>query len=55
MGDLRNQVHHLQTKISELETQLKDSEDEVISYASSKSWQITRPIRNIFNYFRESK
>jgi len=52
MEDLRNQVHHLQTRISELQTQLKDSEDEVISYASSKSWQITRPMRKIVNYFK---
>ena len=52
INDLRNQVHHLQTRISELETQLKDSEDEVISYASSKSWQITRPMRKIVNYFK---
>lgn len=53
--DLRSQVHHLQNRIAELETQLHDSQNEVVSYASSKSWQITRPIRNIFNYFRESK
>lgn len=52
MADLRNQVHQLQTRVSDLEAQLKNSEDEVISYASSKSWQITRPMRKIVNYLK---
>ena len=55
MDDLRNRVHHLQNTIATLEMQLKESQDEVISYASSKSWQITRPMRKLFNYIRERK
>ena len=53
--NFRSQINHLQHRILELERQLHDSQNEVVSYASSKSWQITRPIRNIFNYFRESQ
>lgn len=50
---LQKQVHHLQINVHELQIQLQKSQEEVITYASSKSWQITRPIRKIFSYFKD--
>ncbi len=50
--NFRNQVHHLQSRILELERELENTQDEVVSYVASKSWKITRPIRQIANYIR---
>jgi len=52
---LIDEVSRLENEVSRLEDRIKEMQDEILYYALSKSWKITRPMRKIFTHLRGLK
>jgi len=52
---LKNNVNGLKDEVVGLEDEVGGLKSEILYYALSKSWKITRPMRKIFTYLRGTK
>ena len=55
VSNLTSDVANLTSEVSRLEDRIKEMQDEILYYALSKSWKITRPMRKIFTHLRGLK
>jgi len=52
INTLKEEVLNLEKRCYELESRNKSLKEEVLYYALSKSWRITRPLRKLMSFFR---
>lgn len=55
IASLENDVNGLKNEVIGLEDEASGLKSEILYYALSKSWKITRPMRKIFTYLRGTK
>ena len=47
-------IQQLNDTLAERDQSIQQLEQEVLFYATSKSWKITRPLRKVVNFFKRS-
>lgn len=52
VSELRKKIDEAQVYIDSLQNQLFQKEEEVLNYATSMSWNLTRPLRKILRFFK---
>lgn len=55
LAQVNQQIHEYHHQISSLNQQTQELKSEILYYAISKSWQLTRPLRKLMNLLRGKK
>ena len=55
LNKLKNELQELSKDTDFYKAYIFDMQQEILSYSTSKSWQITRPIRKISKLFNRGK
>jgi hypothetical protein len=55
MAEREKDVQILNTRLSQVNNELDQTKAEVLKYALSRSWRITRPLRKFKKFFKREK